>query len=49
MAVSVPEPEHDGDWLAYMRAIRVDLPGAHAYAQALSESLDDWLQDITAA
>ena len=47
LAVSAPEPEHDGDWLAYMRAIRVDLPAAHGYAQALSESLDDWLASLT--
>jgi hypothetical protein len=47
LAVSAPEPEHGGDWLAYMRAIRVDLPAAHAYAQALSESFHAWLASLT--
>jgi hypothetical protein len=47
LTVSVPEPEQGGDWLAYMRAIRVDLPALHDYAQAVAEALQDWLGSLT--
>jgi hypothetical protein len=43
LTTSVPEPEHGGDWLAYMRAIRVDLPAAHEYAQAVHGAIQGWL------
>ena len=39
LAVPVPEPEHGGDWQAYMRAIRVDLPALHDYARTVAEAL----------
>ena len=47
LTVSVPEPEPGGDYLAYMRTIRVDLPTAHAYAQAVSGAVQDWLGSLT--
>jgi hypothetical protein len=46
LTVSVPEPEHGGDWLAYMRAIRVDLPTLHAYAGAIAEAAQGWLASV---
>jgi hypothetical protein len=46
LTVSVPEPEHGGDWLAYMRAIRVDLPALHDYARAVGEAVQDWLDSL---
>jgi hypothetical protein len=46
LTVSVPEPEHGGDWLAYMRAIRVDLAALHEYAQAVAGALQGWLGPI---
>jgi hypothetical protein len=45
--VSVPEPAHDGDWQAYMRGIRVDLPALHAYARVVAEDLQAWLDTLT--
>jgi hypothetical protein len=47
LTVSVPEPEQDGDSLAYMRAIRVDLPSLHAYAQALLEAIQEWVASMS--
>jgi hypothetical protein len=47
LAVSVPEPELDGDWLAYMRTIRVDLPVLHDYAKRVAEALQGWLGSLT--
>jgi hypothetical protein len=47
LAVSAPEPEQGGDWLPYMQAIRVDLPAAHAYAQAVAESVGEYLASLT--
>jgi hypothetical protein len=47
LTVSVPEPEHGGDSLAYMRAIRVDLPALHDYAKAVAEALQGWLGSVT--
>jgi hypothetical protein len=46
LSVSVPEPEHGGDWLAYFRAIRVDLPALHEYTQAVSEAAQCWLASL---
>lgn len=43
LPVPTPEPEHGGDWLAYMRAIRVDLPAVHEYAEAVDRAVQDWL------
>ena len=47
LTVSVPEPEHGGDYLAYMQGIRVDLPALHDYAKAVSEALQGWLASLT--
>jgi len=47
LTVSVPEPEHGGDWHAYMQAIRVDLPALHDYAKAVAEDLQGWLGSLT--
>ena len=47
LTVSVPEPEHGGDYLAYLREIRVDLPALHEYAQAIAADLQKWLSSLT--
>ena len=47
LTVSAPEPEHGGDWLAYMRTIRVDLPTLHDYAAAVAGALQGWLGSLT--
>ena len=46
---SVPEPEHGGDWQAYMQAIRVDLPVLHEYSEAVGAATRDWLDTLTDA
>jgi len=46
LSVSVPEPEHGGDWLAFMRTIRVNLPVLHEYTQAVDKALYDWLGSL---
>ena len=46
LAVSVPEPEHGGDYLAYMQAIRVDVVALHAYAKAVAEAVQAWLASL---
>ncbi len=47
LKVSVPEPEHGGDMLAYMQAIRVDLSALHDYAKTVAEALQGWLGSLT--
>lgn len=47
LTVSAPEPEHGGDYLAYMRVIRVDLPVLHEYAQAVAGAAQGWLASLT--
>lgn len=47
LTVSVAKPEHGGDYLAYMRAIRVDLESLHAYAKAVAEAIQGWLATLT--
>ena len=47
LTVSAPEPDHGGDWHAYMQTIRVDLPALHDYAKAVAEALQDWLSSLT--
>jgi hypothetical protein len=49
LTVAAPEPEHGGDYLAYMRAIRVDLPTLHDYTRAVAESVQCWLASLTPA
>ena len=49
LTVSVPEPEPGGDYLAYMRAIRVDLPALHDYTRAVVEGIRGWLAALTPA
>ena len=46
LTVSVPEPEHGGDYLAYMRTIRVDLAALHEYAKAVAGELQCWLGSL---
>ncbi|MCX7856033.1 MAG: DinB family protein [Anaerolineae bacterium] len=46
LIVSVPEPEHGGDYFAYMRAIRVDLAALHAYTGAVAEAIQGWLASL---
>jgi hypothetical protein len=48
LTVSMPEPAQEGgDYLAYMRGIRVDLPALHDYAKAVAEALQGWLGSLT--
>jgi hypothetical protein len=47
LTVAVPEPEHGGDWAAYMRTIRVDLPALHEYTQAVHNAIQGWLGSLT--
>ncbi len=46
LTVAPPEPEHGGDWHGWMRAVRVDLPTLHEYAQALTGAFGDWLASL---
>jgi hypothetical protein len=46
LTVSVPEPEHGGDYMGYLRAIRVDLPVLHEYAGAVAEAAQGWLATL---
>jgi hypothetical protein len=47
MTVSAPEPEQGGDYLAYLRTIRIDLTAAQDYAQAVSGAVQGWLGSLT--
>jgi hypothetical protein len=49
LKAAVPEPEHGGDWLTYMRTIRVDLPALHEYAKEVGEAVQGWLGTLTPA
>jgi hypothetical protein len=49
LPVSPPEPEWNGDWLGYLRAIRVDLPMLHEYAQTLCQAAQIWLESLSPA
>ncbi|HET91283.1 MAG TPA: DinB family protein [Chloroflexi bacterium] len=44
---SPPEPERGGDYLAYYRAIRIDLAALNDYAQAVTEAAQGWLASLT--
>ena len=46
LTVSVPEPEQGGDYLTYLREIRVDLPALHEYANAVAEAIQGWLASL---
>lgn len=46
LTVSPPEPGRDGDHLAYMRAIRVDLPMLHAYTKSVTDAVQSWLSSL---
>jgi hypothetical protein len=46
LTVSAPEPGPGGDYLAYMRAIRVDVPALHEYARAVAEAIQEWLASL---
>ena len=47
LAIAVPEPEPGGDYLAYMREIRVNLTALHEYAKATAEACRGWLASLT--
>jgi hypothetical protein len=47
LTVSAPEPEHGGDYRAYLLAIRLNLPVVHDYAQALHGAVKAWLGTLT--
>lgn len=40
------EPEHGGDWYAWMSTVRVDLPVLHEYAEAVASAIGDWLASL---
>lgn len=46
LTVSVPEPEHGGDYLTYMRTIRVDIAALHAYTKAVAAAIQAWLASL---
>ena len=43
LTTTVAEPEPGGDYFAYMREIRVDLPVLHEYAGVLATAVQDWV------
>ena len=47
LAVSVPEPGPEGDQLAYMRAIRVNLPALHEYTKVVAKALGEWVSALS--
>lgn len=49
LTVSVPDPGPGGDYQAYMRALRVDLPTVHEYAQAVNAAVQGWLGSLIPA
>lgn len=46
LTVPAPEPGQGGDYLAYMRAIRVDLAALHTYTGAVVEAVQCWLASL---
>lgn len=46
LTVSVPEPGQGGDCLAYMQAIRVDIPTLHTYTRAVADAVQCWLASL---
>jgi hypothetical protein len=46
LTVAPSEPEHGGDWYAWMCAARVDLPTLHEYAEAVARATGDWLASL---
>lgn len=49
LAVAPPEPEGEEGWLAWMQAVRVNLPALHEYTRAVAADLDAWLGALTPA
>ena len=50
LAVDPAEPSaENGDYLTYMRTVRVNLPAMHGYAKAVAGALHEWLAGQTAA
>jgi len=47
LRVPVPEPGPGGDYLAYMRAIRVDLEALDQYTRAVAQATQGWLSTLT--
>jgi len=47
LAVSVPEPGPEGDQLAYMRAVRVNLPALHEYAGVVAKAIGEWVDSLS--
>ncbi len=46
LTVAAPEPERGGDYLAYFRAIRVDLAALNEYAEAVAGAAQGWLASL---
>lgn len=47
LTVAPPKPGRGGDVLAYMQAMRVDLPTLHQYSAAVAEAAQRWLASLT--
>ena len=45
--ISLPIPERESDWFAWSRAVRVDLPAAKRYAEAVYASTDAYIASLT--
>ncbi len=45
--ISLPIPERESDWFAWSRAVRVDLPAARRYAEAVYAATDAYLASLT--
>lgn len=46
LTMTAPEPGRGGDVLAYMQAIRVDVPTLHLYTQAVADAVQGWLATL---
>ena len=44
--ISLPVPQRGGDWYAWGRRVRVDIPAARSYAAAVYAATDDFLAGI---
>jgi len=45
--ISLPIPQRGSDWFAWSRRVRVDLPAARSYAEAVYAATDEYLASIT--
>lgn len=45
--ISLPIPERESDWFAWSRAVRLDLPAARRYSEAVYAATDAYLASLT--